>query len=76
MALVQIHDDQAVTILSEAIKMLLRSPDLNLDSLEEDTIRSIKVARKAIKMTQNNCNIQKLINSKMEKPTCVKGSEQ
>lgn len=76
MALVQIHDDQAVTILRGAVGMLLRSPDLNLESLEEDTMRAIAVAREALKMTQSNCNVQKVINDKLEKPSCVKESEQ
>lgn len=76
MSLVQIRDDQAVTVLRGAVGMLLRSPDLNLESLEEDTIRAIEIARNAMKKTQSNCNVQKAIYSKMEKPTCVKGSEQ
>ena len=75
MSLVQIRDDQAVTILRGAVGMLLRSPDLNLESLEEDTMRAIAVAREALKMTQNNCNVQKVINSKLEKPSCAKESE-
>ena len=56
---IQMRDDQAVTVLRGAVMMLLNSPDLNLDCLEEDTIQAINNAHRAMKLTRNNCNVLK-----------------
>lgn len=38
-------------LLRETIKYLLRTPDLNLDELEEDTVEGIENARAALEAT-------------------------
>ena len=45
----------AIHDLRETIKYLLRTPDLNLDCLEEDTIVGIEKARTALKETDMFC---------------------
>jgi hypothetical protein len=51
---------QAIHSLREAIKYLLRTPDLNLDCLEDDTIAGIDLARATIKATERFCPFAKL----------------
>ena len=51
-------DDEKISAihdLRETIKYLLRTPDLNLDCLEEDTIIGIEKARTALKETDMFC---------------------
>jgi hypothetical protein len=51
---------QAIHSLREAIKYLLRTPDLNLDCLEEDTIAGIDLARATINATEKFCPFAKI----------------
>jgi hypothetical protein len=51
--------DKAIHDLREAIKYLLRVPDLNFDSLEQDTITGILHARRILKTTEVFCPMLK-----------------
>ena len=53
--------DKAIHDLREAIKHLLRTPDLNFDSLEQDTTDSILHARRILKTTEVFCVMQKML---------------
>ncbi len=54
-------ETDAIHLLRETIKYLLRTPDLNLDELEEDTIRGIDLARQRIKETDHLCPFRHLV---------------